>query len=325
MHKELVFFHCLTPLHNGAGQGLGAIDRPIIRESATNYPFIQSSSIKGALLARANSKFPEERKAIDAAFGEGGIEGNRGCVVFTDAILLLFPVRSLAGTFAWVTSRLALHRFNRFAAIAGGHAASLMADANAVINTQIKPNISYGGSASIQLTGGGPFCIENLVLTNDDETRSNAVAAWIGGLAASLFPTAPWKDWLKDRCLLISDDDFSHLIEHATQVEANIEIKETGVTQGGSLRYTEYLPAETILFSYAMIERPLGKDAPGGDVQFAAVKNLYEKLFEDNVLQLGADESKGKGITRAISVESPPPTPPPGNGQPPATNGGKSS
>ena len=48
---RVMLWHCITPLHNGSGQGLGAIDRPVIREVASGLPFVQGSSLKGALRA----------------------------------------------------------------------------------------------------------------------------------------------------------------------------------------------------------------------------------------------------------------------------------
>ena len=43
------WIHAVTPLHVGAGRGLGYIDMPIAREKATNWPYIPGSSIKGVM------------------------------------------------------------------------------------------------------------------------------------------------------------------------------------------------------------------------------------------------------------------------------------
>ncbi len=42
----------LTPLHVGAGEGLGHIDLPICREAHTGFPSIPSTAIKGPIRAR---------------------------------------------------------------------------------------------------------------------------------------------------------------------------------------------------------------------------------------------------------------------------------
>ena len=44
-----LFFMCETPLHAGSGSDLGIVDLPIQRERHTNFPKVESSSLKGAL------------------------------------------------------------------------------------------------------------------------------------------------------------------------------------------------------------------------------------------------------------------------------------
>ena len=38
-----------TPIHPGAGRGMGVVDLPVAREAATDYPVLVGSSLKGAL------------------------------------------------------------------------------------------------------------------------------------------------------------------------------------------------------------------------------------------------------------------------------------
>src|SRR2546421_5437268 len=113
MTARLTFVHALSPLHAGIGQGAGVIDLPIAREKATGLPFLPGSSLKGALKALC----PDEntRKRIFGADPTGSDTSNdyASPVQFSDQRLLLLPVRSLAGTFAWVTSPYILDRFAR--------------------------------------------------------------------------------------------------------------------------------------------------------------------------------------------------------------------
>src|SRR5437773_7065225 len=121
---HMLFIYVETPLHAGTGRGLGAVDQPIQRERTTNYPIVQASSVKGRLRAEAEAKSKagqgisaEEVKAI---FGPGARENaseHAGALSAGDARILLFPVRSLAGVFAWVTSVDVLARFQREAAL----------------------------------------------------------------------------------------------------------------------------------------------------------------------------------------------------------------
>src|SRR5436309_9160051 len=113
MNAQLSFVHALSPLHAGTGQGVGIIDLPTAREKATGLPFLPGSSLKGALRARCTDKdkcnklFGPEPSNIDSN------ENQASAVQFSDQRLLLLPVRSLAGTFAWVTSPYVLRRLAR--------------------------------------------------------------------------------------------------------------------------------------------------------------------------------------------------------------------
>jgi CRISPR-associated protein Cmr4 len=67
MRKEYYLLKVLTPLHIGAGQGLGHVDLPIVREAHTNFPYIPGTSLKGALrnleinqVARARGEKPSQ-------------------------------------------------------------------------------------------------------------------------------------------------------------------------------------------------------------------------------------------------------------------------
>src|SRR5579883_3032511 len=110
MPSYLTIVHALSALHAGTGQGSGTIDLPIAREKATGLPYLPGSSLKGTLRTHCAE---EKRKEI---FGSENAEGgfaNAGMIQISDQRLLLLPVRSLAGTFAWVTSPYVLRRLKR--------------------------------------------------------------------------------------------------------------------------------------------------------------------------------------------------------------------
>jgi CRISPR-associated protein Cmr4 len=140
MRKEHYLLKVLTPLHIGAGQGLGHVDLPIVREAHTNFPYIPGTSLKGALrnleinqVARARGERPsqvEERLKSDqkeedilrlakifGVAGEGAEEGKEvgaGKVLFSDAFIVLFPVKSAKGIFSLTTCPYAINRFLNF-------------------------------------------------------------------------------------------------------------------------------------------------------------------------------------------------------------------
>ncbi|MGH8499122.1 MAG: type III-B CRISPR module RAMP protein Cmr4, partial [Methylococcales bacterium] len=120
-----------TFVHPGMGSVGGAIDLPVAREAATDYPVIAGSSLKGAIKDKAQQeKWPdvcvmeEGKPALD---NEGkprmklhaevekyfGKQDNAGQILVSDARLLLLPVRSLNGSYKWVTCPHLIERLSR--------------------------------------------------------------------------------------------------------------------------------------------------------------------------------------------------------------------
>lgn len=108
METKLLFVHALSPLHAGTGQGVDVIDLPIAREKATGIPFLPGTTLKGVF--RDGCENDDIRKRVFGPDTSGDPSEHAGSVTFTDARLLLMPIRSLRGVFAWATSPLLLRR-----------------------------------------------------------------------------------------------------------------------------------------------------------------------------------------------------------------------
>ena len=96
-----------TPIHPGAGSGMGVVDLPVAREAATDYPVLVGSSLKGALLDKAKASGGEE---VEIRFGS---QEQAGDLIVSDARMLLLPVRSLTGSYRWVTCPHLIERYRR--------------------------------------------------------------------------------------------------------------------------------------------------------------------------------------------------------------------
>src|SRR6266849_2742143 len=116
---KMLYLYVETPLHAGVGSGLSSIDLPIQRERATQYPMIQGSGIKGKLRAAAEELTEREQapfsdyQVVNIVFGPKNGNEHAGALIVGDARILLFPVRSLNGVFAYTTSYDVLSRFTR--------------------------------------------------------------------------------------------------------------------------------------------------------------------------------------------------------------------
>ena len=284
------WIHTVTPLHVGAGRGLGYIDLPIAREKVTNWPYVPGSSVKGVIADHYGASDIDVRKADKmkvAAFGlaggEGGTEdgGNAGALVFTDAHLLCLPVRSFYGTFAWISSPFCLKRFKR----------DMMEDI--ALPTDPDDNGARIAASSV-LTGGGPkIYLEDLDLSASRDAATEALA---GKIAASVFADSPeWQTAFKERFAVVDDDIFTFLCEAGTEVTPHIRINEkTGVVAKGALWYEESLPVETILTGQVWCDKVYGvKDVVQAD--------LFERYCHGTLsLQMGGKASTGKGQVRCV-------------------------
>jgi CRISPR-associated protein Cmr4 len=286
--QRLIFIHALTPLHAGAGQGVGAIDLPIHRERATNLPVLPGSTIKGCLRDGMAGN-PQ----IDLLFGGKSGDGedmNAGALRISDAHLLLLPVRCLGATFVWATCPFVLKRLARMAgaALAGGTPEiPELADSQARL-ASMDPTVRFRDAARLVL--------EDLDLDPGAEPDADA-ARWCDWLSERIFPNAadPWRSEMKKRFALIDDKSFDFLAEFATEVAAHIAIDHaTGVVHEGSLWYQEALPAETVLCGIMQADEPRRN---GNKLSASGVLDMI-KARED--LQFGGKASTGMGLVRFV-------------------------
>lgn len=284
MHTRLLFVHALSPLHAGTGQGVGVIDLPIAREKATNLPYLPGSSVKGTLRDRCTDD--QERKFI---FGPdtNAADEHAGAAVFSDQRLLCLPIRSLAGTFAWVTSPYILHRFLRDAREAE------LPD-QATLPTQVP---SPGSVQECQVINTGcallmnQVYLEDLDLTPQPDTKVTAWATW---LAACIFPNdPPWQEMFTRRLCIVHDNTFTFLLQTATEITARIKLQEdTKTVQSGGLWYEEALPTETILYGLVM-DTPMKRNGKAINVF-----DVLSDLTKNKTLQLGGKATVGRGLCR---------------------------
>jgi len=276
MKAKAYWIHSLTPLHVGAGRGVGFIDLPIMREKSTGWPVLPGSGVKGVL--RDYFEHQEQRKQqVPIAFGEAENEeggGQAGSLVFTDARLVALPVRSLYGTFAYVTSPLALQRLKRDLEDAGENA---VPDIAATLENPLLPQKSA-------LLKDKQIWLEELNI----EAKSDAIAEnWAEFIGNTLFE-GDWKTVFKERFVILPDNDFAYLCETATEVNARIRIEdETKTVAKGQLWYEESLPAETILAGIVWCDRPL----KGGSSE----QLLKDFCSETLSCQMGGKATTGKG------------------------------
>ena len=277
----LMFLHALSGLHPGSGTALGVVDLPIQRERHTSWPVIPGSSLKGVLRASGSRVAGADSEEVLSAFGpSAGASGEHaGAVSISDAGVVAFPVRSLSGVFAWVTSPSVLRRVSRDAAMAG-------------MSLPDFPEPGEGGAAcasdSPLLVDGDGMMLEEFEFQRMGD--ADGAAEWIAQHATD---DATAAEQIRKRLVVIHDDDFSHFVRNATEVVARIGLDyETKTVRGGALFYEEYLPPETL---FCAIVNCSDSRRATHSANAAQVMSWMKANIPD-VLQIGGGETIGKGL-----------------------------
>jgi CRISPR-associated protein Cmr4 len=297
--RSMLFIYVETPLHAGTGRGLGAVDLPIQRERTTGYPIIQASSLKGRLRAEARGKSKDNPTSEEkqqgwlstqeflAIFGPetGNASDHAGALSTGDARILLFPVRSLAGVFAWTTSVDALARFRREAQMVG-----LSVDWELPAEPD-RNTILVSGDA---LIAGGSVVLEEFSFT-PDKSQANIIREIGQWLADNALPQTGydyWKQALPNKLCILPEDAFRDFVLYGTEVQTHVQLDPSSKTVKEGPWTTESLPVDTLLYAPLMAtkSRASGVDLSGQQV-LAKVKGLGIVHT-----QLGGDETTGQGM-----------------------------
>jgi len=297
MRKEYYLLKVLTPLHIGAGQGLGHVDLPIVREAHTNFPYIPGTSLKGALrnleinqVARARGEKPsqvEERLTknkfdqkeedilrlakIFGVAGEGAEEGKEvgaGKVLFSDAFIVLFPVKSAKGIFSLTTCPYVINRFFELLGI-DQRVKDVPEGKVKVLNTNGHKNL-------IKDNNKHKLLLEEFVFEAEESEELKKFVELVGVFVG---------EENKQRIVCVNDTDFKDFVSNYTEVQTHIKINlDTGTVEEGALWTEEYVPAESVFaFSLVFLE----------ELDFTLPTTFH----------LGGDITTGKGFVKVQRLE----------------------
>lgn len=299
----ILFLYTETPLHAGSGTSLGIVDLPIQRERTTGYPMIQASGLKGCLrdVAAGDTQKveivfgPETQRASDHA----------GALSVGDARVLLFPVRSLAGVFAWVTSQNVLARFKREAEMAG-----LQVNWDPIGPAPTDEGTAFVANGS-EVVANGRVVLEEFAFTAQANNTVAHIAKWFQDKAMPQGDEYTyWRESLEKRLVILPENAFRDFVQLSTEVIARVRIDDTKKTvERGGLWTEEHLPSETLLYATLFASKPRVKDDELPD-DWKQANDRVEKILEfvreavdGKRLQLGGDATVGRGIVKVRFVE----------------------
>lgn len=300
MYKKIkpLFLICETPLHAGSGSDLGIVDLPIQRERSTDYPEVESSSLKGSIrmeFENIDSSDKDMKEKILLSFGpeKGDYAASLG---FTDARLLLFPVKSMKGVYAWVTCEDVLQKFRDNLNLCN------VKDMPAIPDEKTVPE---GSNLIIKTKDSLKAVLEEYTFDIEESKECSKLAEWIADIA---FPKDEIfnyrKNKLKKDLIVLDNNDFRDFVNLSTEVITRTKISaKTGTVETGALFTEEYLPVESILYSLVMTSKIFTNKAEDKKV-FSNNGNKKEEelvmeFFEKNLpgtIQLGGNATIGKGL-----------------------------
>jgi CRISPR-associated protein Cmr4 len=307
-----------TPMHAGSGDSLGIVDLPIQREKHTSFPKIEASSLKGSIREHFErqslneneyKKLSEEDKIktptqdkITAAFGYEGDDNDKsqaGALGFSDARLLLFPVKSMKGVFAWITCPQIISKLNDELKLAG------IKDEK---GNDLKFNITKGNIAAansnLYINEKNIILEEYTFEVNEKSDEVKKLGEWLSEQIYGKNADSFWANKLKTDIVVLNNDDFKDFVNLSTEVITRTKINnETGTVEQGALFTEEYLPAESIMYSLVLTAPEFAEDKPvfqNEEKLRTFVKNF---VAENDVMQIGGNATLGKGITKIVFVE----------------------
>ncbi len=258
MKTAVLGFLAETPIHPGAGRGMGVVDLPVAREASTDYPVIVGSSLKGALRDKAETAGMED---VEARFGKPDRAGD---LTVSDGRLLLLPVRSLTASFRWTTCPHLIERYRRDLARAG---------------MSLWPKIPKVERGSVLSVGDGDLFLE--------ERQFKAAGEPARDLMDSFKPLLLHEETrrrLASRVAVLHDDDFVWFARYGLPIQARNVLSKDGAKKSKDLWYEETLPPDTVM--YALV-------AARGNGALGALDALFPET--DPYVQVGGNETVGHG------------------------------
>ena len=279
MQSMSLFIYTETSLHAGTGSTVSVVDLPIQRERTTNYPMVQGSGIKGAL--RSQASLSDDDKAIlfgpdtESLRTSSTNNASAGAISVGDARIVLFPIRSLMGVFAYATCPHVLSRLKRDVPSFDLAIPTPPNDESALVTTKT------------DLKAGNSVVLEEFSFKAESDPKVDSIAQW---LAANALPQGEeytyWRKKLLSSLVILPDNAFKDFVTTSTEIVTRVRLDTAKKTVAeGALWTQEALPSDTLLMS-----RILLSDRNLNVTPEAAVQSFGSRI------QIGGDETTGDGF-----------------------------
>lgn len=319
MTTKILYIFTRTPLHVGAGASVGAIDQPIQRERHTGFPIIPASSLKGSFADQWPASYDNAKGGkLRLSMDEKEIDGKKtkilkqadeaawlfgsnttdlpfaGSLLFSEARLLAFPIRSARGSYAWITCPLMLQRAKRDGAISQDWTREPQDD-----------QAIFLSKGPLALNDGSQIVLEDYAFSQTDTYPQDLADEF-----ATIFHNDALLQSIKQRLVILSNGMMSHFATTACEIAQHVRISdETGTAEDGGLFNQENVPSDTLFYSILSATK---SRVPSGEWSEQSPQNALKKFIsklseKQNLFQFGGDASTGLGFctvaTDSISHE----------------------
>lgn len=282
--NRILFLLAESPIHAGdKPEGAGDIDLPIQKDNSTGFPVVRGSTVRGSLRHLSRSHMLD----VEELFGSepDSQDHKPGIVNISDFDMLLCPVRTLSGLFAWVTTPYLLQNLQRNLLLCGS------AEKITIPASGDKVLVASGS----RLLSKGKISLEETVFPATESPELATLGLWI---AQKALPASDTYNFLKGMAVtniaLVPDEVFQKLLPLVLPVFARIRINPvTGTVVEGALWNTEFLASETLLCG-TFISKEESKKSK-------SVEKLIE-LTKSRWFQIGGCKGIGMGMVTSVWI-----------------------
>lgn len=279
MSMRLVMLRAMAPIHAGTGMGEDVIDLPIAREMGTSIPIVPGTSVKGVL------------RGLSSHDRYYGFNTQAGCLQWSDMYLVALPVRSMRGTFAYVTSPYLLQRFvdDYNVCFPNNNPMNAYTVANPTAEGEYTAIIHAGENAetSSVLAVDQPrvVAIADLVMNYTSQDLSTIADAFN---ELNFFPSTA--NQVVRRICVVHDTVMHYLMRTATEVRHRNALNENKTVREKALWLEEMLPRESIMAGIMRV-------VPRGNITQAHLDSEIRAINERKIVTFGGDTSTGHGAS----------------------------
>lgn len=269
-----------TNLHVGdSGTNFDIVDKKVQRDSISELPIINASSLKGAIKdhmrtfkLEKNQKSEDLEKIEYEAFEKLFGDDMQGLVRFLDTYLLFLPLRANNKPFYHVTSKANLLSAVEFFESLGVE-----------IKEESKEEINKLKDNSV---------LNSTEVAYIEDTKCEPLEINIERLLSFIPSTIRPKD-----IAIFSNNDFIDVVKHLPIIARN-KIKDG---KSDNLWYEEIVPRESIFYTAMLNYNNFGKSS---EFKYKKGFQAFYKCLQNNLIQVGANASIGFGLCKFEVMET---------------------